>query len=49
MSDSNFAKAFKKLIAVRITELVDDAQKIAESYGQKESIIESVRLLYRMQ
>jgi len=81
MSDSNFARAFKKLIAVRITELVDDAQKISESadtreykvekldeklgmiehnfniysaffktpYGQKESILENVKLLYRIQ
>ena len=81
MRDSNFAIAFKKLIAVRIEELVNDAQKIAESqntraykidklddkldmiehnfnvysmffktpYGQKESIQESLRTLYRIQ
>ena len=80
MRDTGFAKAFKALIAQRIGELVEEAQKIATSsnppnykrikldqhlnmiehnmdiygvffkspYGQKESILESVRLLYRM-
>ena len=81
MSNSSFSLSFKRLIANRITELINEAQIIAEGrdersfkiskldekldminhnfevystffkspYGQKESILENVKLLYRVQ